>query len=123
MTIDEVNRVMEMAREKAKDVDMGIDGDYCTYKALALDDLRKILEDVGGLKSSMIDAIKNALEKAQKHFINPKVIACSIADYKEVKRICKENFPQILVFCSGAVENGRIYLWDGVYGWDKEADK
>lgn len=69
----------------------------------------------------MIDVIKNALEEAQKHFINPKVIACSIADYKEVKRICKENFPQILVFCSGAIENGRIYLWDGgIYGWGKE---
>ena len=60
----------------------------------------------------MLDTIKKAFEEARKHFVNPKVIACSITDYRDVKRICEENFPQIRVIWSSAVESGHIYLWD-----------
>ena len=60
----------------------------------------------------MIEIIKKALEEAKKYHIHGYVIACNVFDYPEVKAICKSNFPQIRVRYSGAIEKGKIYLWD-----------
>lgn len=60
----------------------------------------------------MIDIIKKAIEEAKKHHISHYTIACNVYDYPEVKAICKSNFPQIRVKPSGAIERGKVYLWD-----------
>ena len=60
----------------------------------------------------MIDIIQKAIEEAKKHHIRRYIIACNVYDYPEVKAICKSNFPQISVRPSGAIERGKVYLWD-----------
>ena len=60
----------------------------------------------------MIDIIKKAIEEAKKYHITHYIIACNVYDYPEIKAICKSNFPQIRVRPSGAIERGKVYLWD-----------
>lgn len=59
-----------------------------------------------------LEVIKKTLAEAKKHRIHNFVIACSIEEYQEIKAICKSNFPKIKVIPSGAIERGKVYLWD-----------
>lgn len=61
----------------------------------------------------MIELIRKAIESAREHHLRNYEIICSIADYKEVKEICDRDFPKVRVRFAEAVQNGRIYLWDG----------